>query len=87
MPRWALSVAVAALVAAALPSPGLYASLGLGIAAIGIGWTGYARRDAPGPARLVAAAAVTLGAIGVVLGAIRVILVVAAIDHVDRMLG
>jgi hypothetical protein len=87
MSRWALAIAVGAVVAAALPSPGLYAALGLGIAAIGVGWTGYARRDAPGPGRLLGAAAITLGAIGVVLGAVRVILVLAAIGHIDDMLG
>jgi hypothetical protein len=87
MSRWALALAACALVAAALPSPGLYAALGLGIAAIGVGWNGYARRDALGPARLAAAAAITLGAIGVVLGAVRVILVLAALSHIDSMLG
>jgi len=87
MPKLALAVAVAALIAAALPTPGLYGALGLGIAAIGCGWMGYARRDAPGSARLVAAAAITTGAVGVLLGALRVVLVVAAIDHIDRLLG
>ena len=83
----ALSLAVAALVAAALPSPGLYFAIGLGIAAIGSGWVGYAQRTAPGARRLAAAAAITVGALGCVLGTVRVIVALVAISGIDRMLG
>ena len=58
MQRLALAFALGAVVAAALPSPGLFLALGLGIAAIGTGWAGYAQRRAPGMARLMAAAAI-----------------------------
>lgn len=75
------------MVAAALPSPGLYAAIGLGIAAIGLGWIGYRRTCAPGFVRLAGAAAITVGAMGCVLGLVRVVLVLAAIDRLDRMLG
>jgi hypothetical protein len=87
MVRIALIAAAGALACAALPSPGLFAAIGLGIAAIGTGWVGYRRPAAPGFARLACAAAVTVGAMGCLLGVLRVALALAAIDHIDRMLG
>ncbi len=87
MQRLALALAVGALVAAALPTPGLYLALGFGLGAIGTGWTGYRQRGAPGFARLASAAAVTLGMLGFLLGALRVVLALAAIRHIDRILG
>jgi hypothetical protein len=86
MSRIALLVAAGAMVAAALPSPGLFIAIGLGIAAIGTGWIAFRRRG-PGFARLAGAAAVTVGALGCLLGALRVGLALAAIDHLDRLLG
>jgi hypothetical protein len=87
MGRLALALAFGALIASALPAPGLYVALGLGIAAIGLGWAGYRRRSDPGFTRLAGAAAITLGGLGVVLGLVRVLLALAAIDHIDHMLG
>ena len=87
MPRLALLLAFIGVLAAGLPSPGLYVAIGCGLGAIGVGWAGWARRDSTGAARLASAAAITVGVIGLVLGALRVALVLAAIDHVDRMLG
>ncbi len=87
MSRSALVLAAAGLVAAGCPAPGLYLALGCGLAAVGVGWVGYRRRAAPGLARLAAAAAVTLGATAVLLGAVRVAMALAAIGHLDRMLG
>lgn len=87
MQRLALALAFGAVIAAAVPSPGLYVALGLGLAAIGTGWVGYAQREAPGFARLAAAAAITIGGLGFLLGAVRVVLALAAIGHVDRMIG
>ena len=87
MVRIALIAAAGAVACAALPSPGLFAAIGLGIAAIGTGWLGYRRSGAPGFARLAGAAAVTVGAMGCLLGVLRVALALAAIDHLDRMLG
>jgi hypothetical protein len=86
MARIALLVAAGAVVAAALPSPGLFLAIGLGIAAIGTGWLAF-RRPGPGFARLAGAAAVTVGGLGCVLGMLRVALALAAIDHLDRLLG
>lgn len=87
MARIALAVALCALVATALPSPGSFAAIGLGIAAFGIGWLGYRRPGAPGSGRLACAAAMTVGTMGCLLGMLRVALVLAAIDHLDRALG
>ena len=87
MTRVALALAFAATVAAGLPSPGLYLAIGLGIAAIGTGRVGYARREAPGAARLACAAAIAAGAIGALLGLARVAMALAAIDRIDRLVG
>ena len=87
MSRLALTLAFGAMVAAGLPSPGLYLALGLGIAAIGCGWLGYADRASPGARRLAAAAAIMVGVVGVLLGTARVVMTLVAIDRIDRMLG
>jgi hypothetical protein len=87
MARAALILAFSAMLAAGLPSPGLYLAIGLGIAAIGAGYLGYSERTAPGGRRLAAAAAMTVGTLGVVLGSVRVVMVLCAIDRIDRMLG
>jgi hypothetical protein len=84
--RLALGFAFAAMVAAGVPSPGLYLAIGLGIAAIGCGLVRFGRRDLPGSARIAAAAAVTVGALGCVLGVARVAMALAALGHIDRML-
>ena len=86
MVRLALGFAVAAVVAACVPTPGLFLALGLGIAAIGLGLASYRRQELPGPVRLVAAAAVTLGCLASLLGVARVVFVLSAIAHVDHML-
>lgn len=87
MAALALVVALGALIAAALPSPGLFVAIGLGIAAAGLGWLGYRRVGDPGFRRLAGAAAITLGTMAGVLGAVRVVLVLAAIGHLDRLIG
>jgi hypothetical protein len=83
----ALALSVCAVVAAALPTPGLFVALGLGIAAIGAGWLGYRRTGDPGFTRLAGAAAIAIGMLGCLLGGLRIVLVLAAIDHLARMLG
>lgn len=87
MAQLALAAALAAMVAVALPSPGLFVAIGLGIAAIGTGWIGFSRRGDPGFRRLAGAAAITVGAVGALLGAARVALALAAIEHLERWLG
>ncbi|HEY5944480.1 MAG TPA: hypothetical protein VIV40_03275 [Kofleriaceae bacterium] len=87
MSRLALTLAFAAMLAAGLPSPGLYFAIGLGIGAIGTGWLGYSQRPSPGARRLASAAAITVGVLGVLLGSARVVMTLVAIDRIDRMLG
>ena len=87
MSRVALTVAFAAMLAAGLPSPGLYLAIGLGIAAIGCGWLAYSERSAPGARRLAGAAAIMVGVLGVLLGSARVVMTLVAIDRIDRMLS
>lgn len=87
MPRLALALAFGACFAAGLPSPGVYLAIGFGLAAIGFGKVGFRRREASGGVRLAAAGAMAIGAIGFVLGALRVALALAAIGHLDGMLG
>lgn len=86
MARLALALAFGAMLAAGLPSPGLFLAIGLGIAAIGTGWLGYSRKSAPGSSRLASAAAMTVGMLGLLLGSVRVVMVLAAIDRIDSML-
>ncbi len=87
MVRLALLLAFLAMLAAGLPSPGLYAAIGLGIGAIGTGYLAFSRRSLPGAQRLAAAAAMAVGTLGVLLGTVRVVMVLAAIDRIDRLLG
>ena len=86
MSRLALVLAFGAMLAAGLPSPGLYLALGLGIAALGTGLVAFRRRGAPGSSRLAGAAAMAIGACGCMLGIVRVAIVLAALGHIDRML-
>ena len=87
MPRLALLLAFGAMLAAGLPSPGLYLAIGLGVAAVGTGWLGYANRSARGTARLAAATAMAVGLVGVALGTARVLMVLAAIDRLTGTLA
>lgn len=75
------------MVAAGLPSPGLFLALGLGLAAVGLGWLAFRRKDSPGRERLGGAAAMTVGVIGCLLGAARIAMALAALDHMSRLLG
>ena len=85
MQRLALALAVGALVAVGLPAPGQFVAIGLGIAAMGSGWVMFRRRTAAGGARLLGAAAVTVGGVGLVLGAVRVVITLAAIGHLEQL--
>src|SRR5258706_25401 len=77
MAHVALALALSAMIAAALPSPGLFLAIGLGIAAIGTGWLGYRRPGDPGFTRLARAAAITVGVVGCLSGNLRVRLALA----------
>jgi len=85
--RLALTFAFGAMLGAGLPAPGLYAAIGLGLAAVGAGWVGYTQRKTSGASRILSAAALSVGALGFLLGTVRVVIALAAIDRIDRMLG
>ncbi len=87
MQRLALALALGALMAAALPTPGLFLALGFGLGAIGTGLVGYRQKAATGFSRLAGAAAIAIGTVGLLLGTVRVVLALAALRHIDRMLG
>ncbi len=87
MVRSALAAALLGVVAAALPAPGLYAAIGLGIGAVGLGWLTLRKRELSGAARLGGAAAMTLGGAVMALGAARVAIVLVALAHVERLAG
>ena len=87
MARIALVLAFAAMLAAGLPSPGLYLAVGLGISAIGTGIVGFQRRGAPGALRIAAAAAITVGTLGLLLGTARIAIALAAIDRIGHLVG
>jgi len=87
MAHVALVIALGAMIAVAVPSPGLFFAIGLGIAAVGAGWLGFRRSGDPGFTRLAGAAAMMVGGIGGLLGMLRVALALAAIDHLDRLIG
>ncbi len=87
MARIALVLAFAAMLAAGLPSPGLYLAVGLGISAIGTGYVGFARRGSPGAQRIACAAAITVGTLGLLLGTVRIAIALAAIDRIGHLIG
>ena len=86
MSTLALVLAIAATVAAALPWPGMFVAIGLGIAAIGLGVVAYRRREHPGGRRLAGAAAIAVGAIGLALGSTRYVLTLLAVDTLETLL-
>jgi hypothetical protein len=87
MPQVALVLAFGAMFAVGLPAPGQYLAIGFGIAAIGTGRVAFARRALPGLSRLAGAAAITVGAIALLLGLARVAITLAAIRHLERLVG
>lgn len=82
-----LALAIAAVLAALIPVPGPYLAIGLGLAGVGMGWLGYGQRARRGAERLGCALAVTVGAAGLLLGMLRVGLALAALSHLEQMLG
>jgi len=81
-----LAAAAAAAVCLALPWPGMFAAMGLAIAAIGTGLAGWRRRHDPGPARLAGAAALTAGTTALILASVKYALTLAAIGRIEALL-
>ncbi|MCB9563897.1 MAG: hypothetical protein H6708_26170 [Kofleriaceae bacterium] len=83
----ALVTAAAALIAALLPAPGMFVAMGLGIAAVGLGWAGYRRRGEPGPRRVAGAAGIAVAVLALGLGGLRYGLTLAAVDRLEKLIG
>ena len=79
--------AVVALVACALPGAGMFVAMGAGIAGLGLGRLGWRRRHAPGPRRLLAAAAMAIAAVGLVLACVRYAVTLLALARLVGALG
>jgi hypothetical protein len=89
MPRMGWLAFIAACAGAgslALPWPGMFVAMGLGIAAIGTGLTGWRRRADPGPARLAGAGAITIGAAALLLASLKYGLTLVAIGKIEALL-
>ena len=82
-----LALAVAALVAGALPHPGMFVAIGLAIAAGGTGWIAWRRRSAPGAKRLTAAVGLGLAAIALALGGARYAITLFAVTKLTGLVG
>jgi hypothetical protein len=82
-----LALAIAALVAGALPHPGMFVAIGLAIAAGGTGWIGWRRRGAPGAQRLTAAVGLGVAAIALGLGAARYAITLFAVTKLTGLVG
>lgn len=85
--RLPLALAIVALVAAGLATPGQLVALGGGIAAIGSGRMVFHRRDLTGGRRLAGALAIALGALAATLGIVRIALTLLAIGRLEHMFG
>lgn len=82
-----LALAVAALVAGALPHPGMFLAIGLAIAAAGSGWIGWRRRGAPGAQRLASAVGLGIAAIALALGGARYAITLFAVTRLAGLVG
>lgn len=87
MPTTALALAALALVACALPGAGMFVAMGAGIGAVGLGWIAFRRRHAPGPRRLLGAAAVAIGGMALALAVVRYAVTLAALARLVDLLG
>jgi hypothetical protein len=83
----ALALAVVGVAAVALPGPGMYGSMALGILGVGVGLVGYRRRVDPGPARLAGAGGMAMGLIALTLGLTRYGLTLVALRKLEVWIG
>ncbi len=82
-----LALALAALVAGALPHPGMFVAIGLAVAAAGTGWIGWQRRGAPGAQRLTAAVGVGIALVALALGGARYAVTLFAVSRLTGLVG
>lgn len=82
-----LALAVAALIAGALPHPGMFVGIGLAIAAGGTGWVAWRRRESPGARRLTAAVGLGVATIALALGAARYAVTLFAVSRLTSLVS
>lgn len=82
-----LALAVVALIAGALPHPGMFVGIGLAIAAGGTGWVGWRRRGAGGARRLTAAVGLGLAVIALALGGARYAVTLFAVARLTGLVA
>lgn len=83
----ALALAVAALVAGALPHPGMFVAIGLAIGAGGSGWVAWRRRGAGGASRLTAAVGMGVATIALGLAVTRYAVTLFAVARLARLVS
>ncbi len=81
------ALAALSLVLVLCPMPWLWLGTGGGIFAITAGWTTYRDAQAPGSARLLAAAGAAVALLAVTLAALRVALSIAATARLEQLLS
>jgi len=82
-----LALAVAALIAGALPHPGMFVGLGLAIGAVGSGWVAWQRRGARGALRLTAAVGLGVAVIALGLGVARYAVTLFAVARLTSLVS
>ena len=83
----ALVLALAGMVAAWLPGPGMYLAMSLGGMGTVTGWIAYRRQGAPGWGRLAGAGGMTLGMFALLLAGARYGLTWWAVERLTDMLA
>ena len=84
MGRFALAIAVVAVVLAVLPNPGMFAGMGAAVLALTLGVAGYRRRSDPGFERLGSAAGIAIGALALVISMVRYAATLAAVGKLEQ---
>jgi hypothetical protein len=87
MARVALACSVLALATLAAAGWGMFAAVGLGLFAAGLGLAAYRQRSAPPVARLAGASATALGVVALLIGSAKVALSIAAVQALARLAG
>jgi hypothetical protein len=82
-----LALAVAALVAGALPHPGMFVAIGLAIGGCGTGWVAWRRRGARGAMRLAGAVGMGVAAMALTLGVARYAITLFAVARIAGLVS
>ena len=82
---FALALAVAGALCVALPNPGMFIAMGLGMFATTAGFIGYRRRRDPGTARLAGAGAMAVGIWALILSGTKYGLTLVALSRLEQL--